>query len=186
MNVAGNPSAPVYGIAAEFQSARDLYHAAEHIRDAGFKKWDVFSPFPIHGMDDAMGLHRSKLGLFVFCGGCTGFLLAATMQFGTSSILYPLIVAGKPTNLYTIPAFFPIMFELTILLSAFTAVFGMLIMNGLPRFNHPLFNWERFKKVTEDKFFVAIEASDPKFDAVRLKDVFESLGATNITTVHGD
>jgi hypothetical protein len=186
MNTAGNTRSPVYGVAAEFQSARDLYHAAEKIRDAGFRKWDVFSPFPVHGMDEAMGLKRSILGKLVFIGGLTGFLLAVTMEFGTSSFLYPLIVAGKPTNLYTVPAFFPVMFELTILLSAFTAVFGMLTLNGLPRLNHQLFNWERFKKVTDDKFFVAIEADDPKFSDRAVRDFLESIGGTNITTVHGD
>lgn len=186
MNSTGNPEAPVYGVAAEFQSARDLYHAAEKIRDAGFHKWDVFSPFPIHGMDEAMGMKRSLLGKVVFIGGLTGFLTAVTLTFVPSSILYPLIVAGKPTNLFTVPAFFPIMFELTILASAFTAVIGMLVMNGLPRLNHALFNWERFKKVTEDKFFVAIEAKDPKFTERSVRDFLESLGGTNVTTIHGD
>jgi hypothetical protein len=186
MNVAGDPSAPLHGIAAEFQCARDLYHAAEKLRDAGFRHWDVFSPFPIHGMDEAMGLKRSLLGRIVFFGGLTGFLTAVTLEFGPSSFLYPLIVAGKPTNIFSVPAFFPIMFELTILLSAFTAVFGMLIMNGLPRLNHALFNWDRFKTVTEDKFFVAIEAADPKFEPVAMRELLESLGGTNITLIHGD
>ncbi len=186
MEKVGNISAPVYAVAAEFQSAGELYRAAEKVRDAGFKRWDVFSPFPIHGMDEAMGLKRSVLGKLVFLGGLSGFLLAVTLQFGTSSFLYPLIVAGKPTNLYTVPAFFPIMFELTILLSAFTAVFGMLIMNGLPRWNHPMFNWARFKKVTEDKFFVAIESGDPKFEPVRVRELLESLGGTNVTVIHED
>lgn len=186
MNIAGNKEAPVFGIAAEFSCARDLYHAAEKIRDAGFQRWDVFSPFPIHGMDEAMGMKRSLLGKIVFLGGLTGFLTAVTMEFGSTSFLYPLIVAGKPTNLFTVPAFFPIMFELTILISAFTAVFGMLIMNGLPRLNHALFNWDRFKKVTEDKFFVAIESGDPKFSERSVRDFLASLGGTNITTIHGD
>ena len=186
MNSAGNIDAPVYGIAAEFQSARDLYHAAEKIRDAGFRRWDVFSPFPIHGMDGAMGMKRSMLGKIVFLGGLAGFLTAAALQFGPTSFLYPLIVAGKPTDFFTVPAFFPILFELTILISAFTAVIGMLLMNGLPRFNHALFNWDRFKKVTEDKFFVAIKSSDPKYSERPVRDLLESLGGTNITTIHGD
>ena len=186
MNTAGNKSAPVFGVAAEFSCARDLYRAAEKIRDAGFQRWDVFSPFPIHGMDEAMGMKRSLLGKIVFLGGLTGFLTAVTLEFVPTSFLYPLIVAGKPTNLFTVPAFFPIMFELTILISAFTAVFGMLIMNGLPRLNHALFNWDRFKKVTEDKFFVAIESCDPKFSERSVRDLLESLGGTNITTIHGD
>ncbi|MEI8309561.1 MAG: DUF3341 domain-containing protein [Verrucomicrobiota bacterium] len=186
MNTAGNKSAPVFGVAAEFSCARDLYRAAEKIRDAGFQRWDVFSPFPIHGMDEAMGMKRSLLGKIVFLGGLTGFLTAVTLEFVPTSFLYPLIVAGKPTNLFTVPAFFPIMFELTILISAFTAVFGMLIMNGLPRLNHALFNWDRFKKVTEDKFFVAIESGDPKFSERSVRDFLESLGGTNVTTIHGD
>lgn len=186
MNKAGNTSSPVFGVAAEFSSARDLYHAAEKIRDAGFQRWDVFSPFPIHGMDEAMGMRRSLLGKIVFLGGLTGFLTAVTLEFVPSSFLYPLMVAGKPTNLFTVPAFFPIMFELTILISAFTAVFGMLIMNGLPRLNHALFNWDRFKKVTEDKFFVAIESGDPKFSERSVCDFLESLGGTNVTTIHED
>ena len=186
MDRAGNPDSPLFGMAAEVPSASALYHAAEKVRDAGYTRWDVYSPFPIHGMDHAMGLKKSWLSALVFCGGLTGLTVAALLTFYPSSIEYPLIVAGKPTNLYTVPAFFPIMFELTILLSAFTAVFGMLIMNGLPRLNHQLFNWDRFKKVTEDKFFVAIESGDPKFSSRSVKDFLESLGGTNITTIHGD
>jgi hypothetical protein len=186
MDIAGNPQSPAYGMAAEFSSAADLFHAAEKIRDAGYRKFDVFSPFPIHGMDDAMGLRRSLLGKLIFCGGLTGFLTAVCLEFIPSSFLYPLIVHGKPTSLFTVPAFFPIMFELTILLSAFTAVFGMLIMNGLPRWNHPMFNWERFKKFSDDKFFCVIETRDPRFSEREVKDFLESLGGQNITRVQED
>ena len=186
MRTAGNKEAPIYGVSAEFSCARDIFLAAEKIRDAGYRRWDVFSPFPIHGMDAAMGMKRSVLGQVVFLGGLAGFLLAVGLQFGPTSFFYPLIVAGKPTNLFTVPAFFPIMFELAILISAFTAVIGMLAMNGLPRLNHALFNWDRFKKVTEDKFFVAIESGDPKFSERSVRDLLESLGGTNITTIHGD
>ncbi|MEO6054927.1 MAG: DUF3341 domain-containing protein [Chthoniobacterales bacterium] len=171
---------------AEFDSARSLYKAAEKIRDAGFRHWDVFSPFPIHGMDHAMGLKRSFLSKLVFIGGLTGISLATLMTFGASSFIYPLVVDGKPTNFFTVPAFFPIMFEFTILFSAFTAVFGMLIINGLPRWNHPLFNWDYFKKFSEDGFFLAIEANDPQFSEKRTRDLLESIGGTNITLVHED
>lgn len=186
MKTAGNTESPVYGVAAEFSCARDLFQAAEKIRDAGYQRWDVFSPFPIHGMDAAMGMKRSLLGQIVFLGGLAGFLLAVGVQFGPTSFLYPLLVGGKPIGLSTAPAFFPIMFELTILVSAFTAVIGMLVMNGLPRLNHALFNWDRFKKVTEDKFFVAIESGDPKFSERAVRDLLESLGGANITTIHED
>ena len=110
MNVAGNPQAPLYGLAAEFDSAAELFAAAKKIREAGYRKFDVYSPFPIHGMDAAMGLKPSMLGKVVFIGGLTGFLTAVGLQFIPTSIIYPLIVMGKPTNFYTVPAFFPIMF----------------------------------------------------------------------------
>ena len=120
-NVAGNPEAPCYGIAAEFDTAGELFHAAEQMRDSGFTRFDVFSPFPIHGMDQAMGLKRSLLGKIIFVGGLIGFISAVAIQFVPSSFIFPLIVMGKPTNLFTVPAFFPIMFEFTVLISAFTA-----------------------------------------------------------------
>jgi hypothetical protein len=137
-------------------------------------------------MDHAMGLKRSLLGKIVFLGGLTGFVSAVALQFIPSSLLYPLIVMGKPTDLFTAPAFFPIMFEFTVLISAFTATFGMVIMNGLPRLNHPMFNWERFKRVSDDKFFCVIEKSDPKFAEAEVREFLESLGARNITRVHED
>ena len=184
MNAAGDSSSRAFGIAAEFNTAAELYHAAEKMRDSGFTKFEVFSPFPIHGMDQAMGLRRSLLGKIIFLGGLTGFVTAVSLEFIPSSFLYPLIVAGKPTDLFTVPAFFPIMFEFTVLCSAFTAVLGMLIMNGLPRLNHPMFNWERFKKFSDDKFFCVIEARDPKFSERGVREFLHSLGGQNITVVH--
>jgi len=147
----------VYAMAAEYPSAAALYEAAKRIRDAGFRRWDVYSPFPIHGMDEAMGLGKSWLSGWVLFGGVSGLLTAAIVEFGPSSFLYPLNVHGKPTNFFTVPAFFPIMFELTVLFGAFAAFFAMLGMNGLPRWYHPMFNWERFSRVTNDGFFLAIE-----------------------------
>src|SRR5437867_3725430 len=152
----------VYAIAAEYSSASELYEAAKRVRDAGFKRWDVFSPFPIHGMDDAMGLGKSWLSGWVLFGGVTGLLTAAVVEFGPSSILYQLDVHGKPWNFWTVPAFFPIMFELTVLFGAFAAFFSMLGMNALPRWYHPMFNWERFVRVSNDGFFLAIESRDPR------------------------
>jgi hypothetical protein len=186
METAGNTNAPAFGIAAEFHSAAELFHAAEKIRDAGYERFDVFSPFPIHGMDEAMGLKRSLLGKVVFVGGLTGFVTAVCLEFIPSSFLYPLVVAGKPVNFFTVPAFFPIMFELTILFSAFTATIGMFLMNGLPRLNHPMFNWDRFKRVSDDKFFAVIESKDPKFSEREVRDFLESVGGREITRVHGD
>ncbi len=176
----------VWGVAAEYPSAGALYHAAERVRDAGFKRWDVYSPFPIHGMDDAMGIGKSWLSTPVLCGGITGLLTACVLTFGPSSFIYPLIVHGKPVNWTTIPAFFPIMFELTVLFAAFTAFFSVLIMNGLPRWYHPVFNWDRFKRVTDDGFFLAIEARDPRFTESEVVTLLEETGGQHLTVVHED
>src|SRR5947208_1273526 len=152
----------VYAMAAEYPSAAALYEAAKHVRDAGFRRWDVYSPFPIHGMDEAMGLGKSWLSGWVLFGGVSGLLTAALVEFGPSWFLYRLNVHGKPWNFWTVPAFFPIMFELTVLFGAFASFFAMLGMNGLPRWYHPMFNWERFSRVTNDGFFLAIEARGPR------------------------
>src|ERR1700747_1036822 len=169
---------------AEFASAAELYHAAEKVRDKGYRFWDVHSPFPIHGMNKAMGLGRSYLGYIIFCGGFTGFMTVVLLEFIPSSFLYPLIVHGKPVNFFTVPAFFPIMFELTVLFSAFTAFFSLLIMNGLPRWYHPVFNWHRFSRATNDGFFLIIEARDPRFTELEARELLEQSGGSHVTIIH--
>ncbi len=177
----------LYGIIAEFPSAAALYHAAEQIRDAGYRRWDVHSPFPIHGMDDAMGLGKSPAGYFIFCGGAAGALTALGMQWFTAIFDYPLIVHGKPTELVgTLPAFFPVLFELTILFSAFTAIGFLLIFTGLPRLHHPLFGYEPFKKFSDDGFFAVIEARDTIFDPDQVTALLETAGGTNISEVYDE
>jgi Alternative complex III, ActD subunit len=172
------------GVIAEFPTAAMLYHAAEQVRDKGYRFWDVHSPFPIHGMDKAMGLRRSPLGYIIFCGGLTGFLTAASLEFIPSSFLYPLIVHGKPVNFFTVPAFFPIMFELTVLFSAFTAFFGVFVMNRLPRLHHPIFDYEPFGRVTNDAFFLIIEASDPRFSDTVTREFLEEVGGKDVTLLY--
>lgn len=176
----------VYGYLAEFQNASHLYKAAEKVRDAGFKKWDCYSPYPIHGLDSAMGVKRSILPYFVFVGGVTGFLTAILLAYVTQVGIYPTIVQGKPANIFTTAAFFPVMFELTILLSGFTVFFGLLALMGLPRLNHPLFASEQFSRVTDDKFFIAIEARDLKFSAEDTKALLKEIGGSNIELVEDD
>ncbi|QQL44638.1 DUF3341 domain-containing protein [Sulfuriroseicoccus oceanibius] len=173
----------VYGYLARFETPTDLYKAAAKVRDKGFKKWDAYSSFPIHGMDAAMGLGRSKLPFFVFFGGMTGTLTALALQFGTQVALYPTIVQAKPTNLFTIPAYFPVTFELTVLFSAFTTLFGMLALSQLPRMNHPLFESEQFKRVTDDGFFIAIEARDPRFNREQTREFLSEIGGSDIELV---
>ena len=174
----------VYGLGAEFASAADLLKAAEKIRDAGFKRWDVHTPFPVHGMDKAMGLGKSWLSAPVLVGGATGFVTAGCLTIIPSKYLYPLIVHGKPFGVMTVPAFFPIFFELTVLLSAFTAVFSIMVFNRLPQWYHPVFNWERFKRVTDDGFFLIIEARDPKFNEEKTRGLLEEIGGSHVTLIH--
>jgi hypothetical protein len=191
----------VHGYLAEFDGAADLYHAAEHVRDAGYQRWDVHTPFPIHGMDNAMGNPKSILPKLVFVGGMTGTCVAFTLQTLTqtnfwSSIglgflqtlaeTYPTIVQAKPTDIWTLPAFFPVMFELTILFSAFTTLFGLLALMGLPRLNHPLFASKQFAKFSDDGFFVCIEARDPKFSQEGTKALLEKIGGKNIELVEDE
>jgi hypothetical protein len=173
----------VYGYLADFGTPQLLYRAAKKVRAAGFTKWDVHSPYPIHGMDAAMGLGRSKLPWFVFFGGCTGFATAVILAFYTQVFLYPTVVQGKPVNLHTIPAFFPVMFELTILFSAFTTLFGLLGLIRLPRWNHPLFESERFARVTDDGFLISIESQDPQFSQENTRKFLEEIGGQDIELV---
>jgi Protein of unknown function (DUF3341) len=173
----------VYGYLAEFSSASALYKAAEKVRDEGFTKWDCHSPYPIHGLDKAMGMKRSVLPWFVFFGGATGTCTAVCLAFATQVWIYPTVVQAKPVNFFTIPAFFPIMFELTILFSGFTVLFGLLGLMKLPRLNHPLFASKQFHRATDDAFFIALEARDPKFNPEGSRRLLEQIGGRNIELV---
>jgi hypothetical protein len=153
------------GILAEYDTPASVFHAAEKIRDAGFEKWDVHTPFPIHGMDDAMGLKPTPLGWISLAGGLTGGSFAFWMQWWMGGIDYPLNIGGKPS--FALHSSIPVMFELTILLTAFGTLFGMLGLNRLPQLYHWVFGSEPFKRATDDRFFISIEAEDPKFDRAR-------------------
>jgi hypothetical protein len=174
----------VYGLGAEFNSAADLLHAAEKVRDGGFKRWDVHTPFPVHGMDAAMGLGKSWLSAPVLAGGISGLLTAVGLTMIPSFFVYPVIVHGKPYNFFSSPAFVPIFFELTVLFASFTSVFSIMVFNRLPQWYHPVFNWERFKRATDDGFFLVIEARDPKFNEAKTRELLESIGGTHVTLIH--
>ncbi|WP_069133277.1 DUF3341 domain-containing protein [Rhodohalobacter halophilus] len=172
----------MYGILAEFKNPKQLIDAAKKINQSGFKKYDTFSPFPIHGIDKAMNLPKSKLGWIVVSHGLVGMIGAFSMIYFMMVADYPLNISGK--TLMNIPAWVPVIFELTVLLSAFGAVFGMFFLNGLPRFNHPLFTSENFKKATDDGFFVCIEAEDPQFDTDKVQTLLKEAGGTNIEEIY--
>jgi hypothetical protein len=169
-------------VLAEFSNPAELLHAAELVHKAGYDRYEVYSPFPIHGMDDAMGLRQSPLGYLVFGVGFTGFLFAIWMQWWMGAVDYPLVFSGKP--FFSIPPSVPIMFELMVLSSAFTAIIGMFYMNKMPRFFHPIFHSDHFAKATDDGFFLAIFAWDKKFDVRQTKAYLESIGGKNIELVH--
>ena len=176
----------VHGYLAQFDTPADLYHAAEQIAEAGYLRWDVHSPFPIHGMNGAMRLKRSILPWFVFFGGATGTTTAFLLAFLTQCWIYPTVVQAKPANIYTTPAFFPIMFELTILLSAFTTLFGCFALMGLPRWNHPIFASKRFSQFSDDGFFVCIEARDPNFHQSETKSFLQGIGGQNVELIEDE
>ena len=169
---------------AEFDSAGKCLHAAEKLRDAGYTQFDSHSPFPIHGMDAAMGLKDSKLGAIVFPIALTGTTLAWLMMWWMNGVDYPLVIGGKPP--YSFWSQVPIMFELTILLSAFATVFGMFALNRLPRHHHPVFNSERFGAFSDDKFFISVESEDPKWSLDRTKTLLESTSPAHVELVFDD
>jgi hypothetical protein len=170
-----------YGLVAEFETAAEILHAAEKVRDAGFRSWDVYTPFPVHGMDKAMGLRNSKVGWFSFIGGVSGYTLGMLMIWWMNAYDYPIIVGGKP--MFSPFGAFPPSYELTILLGSFGALFGMLFLNRLPRLHHPLLKNKRFALATHDRFFVVIETSDPKYSEGGVRQLLESAGSKHIELV---
>jgi hypothetical protein len=173
--------AEVHGVLAEFGTPAEVYSAAEKVRDAGYSKWDVYAPFPIHGIEDAMGMKRTILPVIVACGAFTGTGLAFLMQWWMTAIDFPLVVQGKPPSSWE--PFTPIIFELSVLLAAFTTLGAMLALNGLPRFHHPLFKKDRFLRVSQDRFAIAIEAADARFEPQATRKLLESAGARAIELV---
>src|SRR6188768_3449688 len=171
---AASTAPELHGILAEYDTPDQLVSAAKKVRDAGFEKWDTYSPFPVHGIDAAMGIKMTILPWLTLAAGITGLITAITMQWWMNAYDYPWLISGKP--IWSIPANVPIMFELTVLFSAITTLVGMLMLNGLPHPSHPLDLVRRFARSTDDKFFLLIQAADPKFDE---QDTRELIAATH-------
>ncbi|KAA3660623.1 MAG: DUF3341 domain-containing protein [Calditrichaeota bacterium] len=169
------------GILAEFANPGELLKAAEKVRDEGYRKFDVHSPFPIHGMDNAMGLRQSKLGFIVGAAGFLGCVGGMTLQWWVSAVEYPHVISGKP--FFSFQAFVPVTFELTILFAAIAAVFGMFHLNRLPQLFHNVFYSEQFAKITDDGFMISIEADDPRFDEEKTKSFLSSIGGTSLELI---
>ena len=168
----------LYGLLAEFDTPGALMRAATVVRDQGFERWDCHSPFPVHGLDLAMGLRRTPVPWIVLIGGTVGCATGVLLQWWTNARDYPLIVSDKP--LWSLPANIPVAFELTVLFSALSAFAALFLFNRLPRFFHPVFQSERFRRVTCDGFFITIESSDPRFDVERTEALLRSAGARHV------
>jgi ActD protein len=174
-------SAAIYGLMAEFDDPASLVSAAAAARHAGSVSMDAYSPFPIEELHEAMGSHHTRLPLIVLLGGIAGCIGGYTLEYWASVLAYPLNIGGKP--LHSWPAFIPVTFECTILVAALSAVLGMLALNGLPQPYHPVFNVPRFALASRNRFFLCIEARDPKFDLETTRQFLETLEPREVTTV---
>jgi len=172
---------PLYGVIAEFEGPNELVHAARKVYEQGYRRINGYSPYPIEELSEAIGFTHTSLPLIVFIGGVLGGLAGFAMQYWIEVIDYPINVGGKPFNSW--PAFIPITFECTVLAAAFSAVLGMLILNKLPQPYHPVFNTPNFALATNDRFFLAVEANDPKFDHDKVESLLRSLNALEVSDV---
>jgi hypothetical protein len=166
---------------AEFDDPNELVRAARETYRAGYRKIDAHSPYPIEELSEAIGFHRNRLPLIVLIGGICGGVGGFMLQYLASTQWYPLNIGGRPLNSW--PAFIPPTFETTVLLAAFSAVLGMLALNGLPQPYHPVFNVPRFALATKDRFFLVIEAADPKYDSAKTREFLQSLNAREVCDI---
>lgn len=180
----GPMPAKLYAVGAEFANPKELYAAAEKVRDRGYRWWDCYTPYYIHGLDKAMGLSKSWVGLFTFAGGLAGLTGGFLLITITSVYVYPMDEQGKPY--FSLPGFVPILDLLMIILSAIMSIVGMTTLCMLPRLHHPLWEWDAFTRATHDKFFIVIEAGDPRFNETSAVELLREIGGTNLTFIGDD
>ena len=176
-----NESGELHGLIAEFDRPDDLVRAVRRAREAGYRRLDAYTPFPIEEVADALEFHRTPVPLIVLIGGGVGGVAGYLLQFWVSALAYPINVGGRPYNSW--PAFVPVTFEMTILFAALFGAVGMLALNGLPMPYHPVFNVPEFARVNRDRFFLCIQAADPGFDVIRTRRFLESLGPREVSDV---
>ena len=171
----------LYGVLAEFDTPERLCTAARAARDAGYRCLDAYTPFPVEGLCEALGVRPTRLPWLVFAGGVAGAVLAYSMQWYAAAIAYPINVGGRPYNSW--PAFVPIAFEMAALGAALSGLFGMMIGNRWPRLDHPLFEVERFALASRERFFLCVESRDPRFDRERVRELLGPLAAEGVVDV---
>ena len=171
----------IYGLMAEFDDASSLVTATERAHHEGYRRMDAYSPFPIEELHEALGSRHTRLPLIVLIGGLFGCIGGYALQYWSSVVAYPLNIGGKP--LHSWPAFIPVTFECTILAAALSCVLGMLALNGLPMPYHPVFNVPRFEFASRDKFFLLVEATDPKFDRRQTREFLKGLNPSEVNDV---
>jgi hypothetical protein len=171
----------IYGLMAEFDGPEALLEAARRSFAEGYRRMDAYSPFPVDGLAEAIGFHKTRLPLLVLIGGIIGCAGGFYLQYWASVIDYPMNIGGRPLNSW--PMFIPVTFELTILVAGLTAVLGLLALNGLPMPYHPVFNVERFQFATRNRFFLCIESGDPKFDREGTRRFLKSCGPQGVYDV---
>jgi hypothetical protein len=171
----------IYGVMAAFAEPRQLLDATRAAREAGYRRMDAFTPFPVEGLDEELGMRYTRLPLLVLAAGILGAIGGYALQYYCSVIAYPLNIGGRP--LHSWPAFIPVTFEVTVLFAGIAAVLGMLALNGLPTPYHPVFNVPEFGLASRDRFFLLIESRDPKFDPVKTADFLRSLEPLQVSLV---
>jgi hypothetical protein len=174
----------IYGVMGEFSTPQELIHAVEKVREAGYRRVNAYSPFPVEGLSEALGLKRNMVPFITLLGGLVGGIGGFGLQYWAAAITYPMNIGGRPLNSW--PAFIPVTFEMTILGAALSAVFGMLALNKLPQPHHPVFNVPRFTHASSDRFFVCIESRDPQFRIAEAARLLEQVHAHHITEVSDD
>lgn len=172
---------PIYGLMAEFDNPTDLVHAAKAAYDAGYRKLDTYTPYPLEEAAEAVGAHHNKMALVTLIGAMLGMIGGYSLEYWVSAVNYPINVGGKPFHSW--PAFIPVTFECAVLGASLAAVFGMLALNGLPQPYHPVFNVPNFARASRDKFFLCIEAQDPKFGLLDTRKFLEGFHPDEISEV---
>jgi hypothetical protein len=172
---------PIFGVIAQFDDSSSLIGAVRQVRKAGYTRIDAFTPYPVHGLDDELGVRGTKLPAIVLSAGIVGAFTGFGMQYFAMAVHLPLNIGGKPLNSW--PAFIPITFEVTILFAALSAVIGMLVLNGLPQPYHPVFHAKNFERASVDQFFLCIQSDDPRFDQIEARNLLASTGAVEVSDV---